>query len=144
MGRGRASGWPALAVKDVLDFIERCRRQDRDANGFQCSIRLNGTIVGAVGYLPVNHQDRKVELGYWVAERYQGRGIVTRAVRALTDYAFSEMNLNRVEIRAAAGNRRSRAVAERLGFELEGITQQGHRLGDRFLDYAFYGMLKRD
>ena len=67
-----------------------------------------------------------------------------RNTGATADVVFSDMNLNRVEIRAAAGNRRSRAVAERLGFELEGITRQGHRLGDRFLDYAFDGMLKWD
>ena len=63
---------------------------------------------------------------------------------SLTDYAFSEWNLNRVEISAGVENSRSRALAERLGFQLEGIARESAWVNGHFLDPARYAMLRRD
>ena len=69
---------------------------------------------------------------------------MTRAVSALVDHAFSSLGLNRVEIRAAPENRRSRAIADRLGFQLEGTLRQAQRIGDQYLDNAVYSMLAEE
>jgi ribosomal-protein-serine acetyltransferase len=66
---------------------------------------------------------------------------MTRAVKALIDHAFGELGLHRVEIRAAAENRRSRAIPERLGFEQEGILREAERVGERYQDLVVYGLL---
>jgi ribosomal-protein-serine acetyltransferase len=71
----------------------------------------------------------------------QGRGIVTRACRGLITYAFTQLELNRVEIHSVTANVRSRAVAKRLGFTQEGIRRQDQRLHGRFVDIAIYGLL---
>ena len=63
---------------------------------------------------------------------------------ALTDHAFSEWDLNRVAIYAGQGNSKSRAVAERLGFNFEGILRGAEWVNDRYVDLAVYSMLKRD
>ena len=83
-------------------------------------------------------------IGYWLAETHQGRGLVTTACRALVDHAFSAWTLNRVEVRAAVDNLRSRAVPERLGFTLEGTIRQAEWVNDRYVDHAVYGMLAAD
>jgi ribosomal-protein-serine acetyltransferase len=66
---------------------------------------------------------------------------MTKACRFLVDYAFAELKLNRVEIRCATGNHKSRAIPERLGFKLEGTVRQAEWLYDHFVDHALYGML---
>lgn len=66
---------------------------------------------------------------------------MTEAVRALTTHAFTVLKLNRVEIRAAVGNVRSRAIPERLGFSQEGVARQAERIGDRYEDSVVYSML---
>jgi ribosomal-protein-serine acetyltransferase len=66
---------------------------------------------------------------------------MTEAVRALVAYAFEVWKLNRVEIRAAVANVRSRAIPERLGFKQEGVLRQAERIGDRFEDLVVYSML---
>jgi ribosomal-protein-serine acetyltransferase len=66
---------------------------------------------------------------------------MTRAVRALVDHAVRDLRLNRVEIRIAPDNRRSRAVPERLGFRQEGTLRQAERVGDRYLDAVVFAML---
>jgi ribosomal-protein-serine acetyltransferase len=66
---------------------------------------------------------------------------MTGAVRALVDHALRGWELNRVEIRAAPDNRRSRAIPERLGFRQEGVLRQAERVSDRYLDSVLYAML---
>jgi ribosomal-protein-serine acetyltransferase len=69
---------------------------------------------------------------------------MTRTVRALVDQALIGWGLNRVEIRAAPENQRSRAIPERLGFREEGVLREAEHVGDRFLDSVVYGMLAAD
>lgn len=112
------------------------------SNGaFQCGIFMGDVFVGAIGLHPINHANRKVELGYWLDSAHQGRGLMTNACRAIVDHAFGALGLNRVIIYCAVENRRSRAVAERLGFKLEGIARQSEWLYDHFVDWASYSML---
>lgn len=66
---------------------------------------------------------------------------MTRAVRAVVEHAVSVCKLNRIEIRAAADNERSRAIAERLGFREEGTLRQAERVGETYLDIVVYSML---
>lgn len=66
---------------------------------------------------------------------------MTSACRAMVNIAFEEYGLNRVEIRAAADNRKSRAIPERLGFQKEGVSRQTEWIYDHFVDHVVYGML---
>ncbi|WP_252393492.1 GNAT family protein [Hydrogenibacillus sp. N12] len=103
-----------------------------------------GTLVGVIGYHRIDWENKKTSLGYWLDPTVQGRGIMTRAARTMVDHAFFHLGLNRLEIRAATENTRSRRVAERLGFTLEGIIREAEWLGDRFVDHAVYGLLARE
>ncbi len=103
-------------------------------------ILYRGAVVGGVGLSPPTPDDA-ADVGYWLVEDHQGRGIVTRSVTAVLDHAFGERGLNRVRIRAAVENRRSRAIPEHLGFRLEGIERQGAKVADGYADMAVYSML---
>jgi ribosomal-protein-serine acetyltransferase len=125
----------------TLQFIRLTRRQLADNNGFQAAIVCGGEIVGVVGFHAVDWVNRATSIGYWLGERHQGNGTMTRAVRALVNHAFSVWDLNRVEIRAAPENMRSRAIPERLGFVEEGTLSGAERIGDTYLDNVVYAML---
>ena len=130
------------SAKDTATFIRRGREQLRRDDGFQAGIWYRGELVGAIGYHTWNWVARRTEIGYWIAEPFQGKGIATRACRALVDYAFRGLGLGRVEIKAAAGNARSRAVAERLGFIQEGVLREAEYSSDGLVDQAVYGVLR--
>ena len=66
---------------------------------------------------------------------------MTEAVRVLVDHALTVWQLNRVEIRAATGNKPSRAIPERLGFQEEGTLRQAQLVNDQYLDYVVYSTL---
>lgn len=90
------------------------------------------------GFLPIDWVRRSAGIGYWLAEKHQGRGTMTAAVRLLADHALATWVLSRVEIRVATENHRSRAIPERLGFSQEGILREAELVGDRHLDLVVY------
>jgi ribosomal-protein-serine acetyltransferase len=127
---------------DSLEFIRMTRRQLDDDEGMQLAlVDADGSIAGVAGFHRFDRQNRATTIGYWLAADRQGRGLMTAAVRALLDHAFGERRLHRVEISAAVGNARSRAIPERLGFRHEGVRREAERHGDRYLDLVVYGML---
>ena len=131
-------------LDDTLSFVRKTRGQLEGDDGFQAAVVDREDIVGVIGYHAVDWKNRSTSIGYWLAEGRQGRGTMTRAVRGLVDHALSVWKLNRVEIRAAVENRRSRAIPERLGFHQEGTLRQSERVGDRYLDCVMYSMLAAD
>jgi ribosomal-protein-serine acetyltransferase len=144
--RGHLRAWlpwvdSAKNTDDTKAFIRQTRQQLLNDNGFQTAIRDRGTLVGVIGHVGVNWANRSTSLGYWLSQDAQGRGIMTAACRAFTSHSFDAMKLNRVEIRCATENRRSRAIPERLRFTPEGTVRQAEWLYDHFVDHVIYGML---
>lgn len=130
--------------KDSLAFIQATLRQEAANQGFTCAVEFRGRIVGVAGYHPIRWDNKSVEIGYWLAREAVGHGIMTKCCRVLISHAFAVYGLNRIQIPAAVGNRRSRAIPERLGFTLEGVIRDAEWLYDHFVDHAMYSVLKRD
>jgi ribosomal-protein-serine acetyltransferase len=87
----------------------------------------DGRFLGNVGLHNVDWTIRSFEIGYWLRDGAEGKGYAQEAVRALTRFAFEELGANRVEIRCDPRNERSRRVAERLGFPLEGCLRNSRQ-----------------
>jgi ribosomal-protein-serine acetyltransferase len=130
--------------EDVAQFIRRGLDQFASNKGFHAGIWASGRIVGAVGLKPIDWQNGKVEIGYWLSADAQGTGLITDCCRAVTQFLFCELGLNRLEIRVAVGNGRSAAVARRLGCTLEGIERQANVLHGRPVDMQRFALLKSD
>ena len=128
-------------LEDERAFIRACLETFAAGEGLAIGIWYLGTMAGGIGLNAISHTDRRAAIGYWVAEELQGRGLATRACRALLSYAFDERRLNRVEIFVAPGNTRSHAIPQRLGFTREGTVRQMAWHYDRFLDLVLYSML---
>ena len=125
---------------DTAAFIRRSLAQLAARDGLACAILFRGAIAGVVGLHHIDWPNRRTSLGYWVAADRQGHGLATKAAAAVVDYALGELGLNHVEIACAPGNRKSRAVPERLGFTREGVLRQREWLYDHFVDHVVYGM----
>ncbi len=131
----------AQSPADTLRFIEGALQQFADGLGPQLAIRHDGRIAGMIGFHPLDPANRAGEIGYWLGALAEGRGLMTRACRALTDYGFAELGLHRIVIRVATANARSRTIPQRLGFRHEGTARQAEWLYDRFVDLELYAML---
>lgn len=128
-------------VEKTRLFI-RCKLQRfADGNGFTAGFFENDSLIGVIALEYIDQANRITEIGYWLDAETEGRGLITSACRALIEYAFHELKLNRVQIRCASENTRSRAIPERLGFRQEGVVRQCEVLHDRAVDLVIYGLL---
>jgi ribosomal-protein-serine acetyltransferase len=126
------------SADDSRAFIVRCLASETDVEGN--GIWVDGRLGGGMG-LRVDPGDAAGEIGYWIGGEFEGRGIITRGCRRFFDFAFDELGLHRMELCAATGNLRSRAVAERLGMRQEGVLQDGVQTAEGFKDLVIYGLL---
>lgn len=132
------------SVQASEDYVRAALTQSMENGGFTAGIWYKDQLAGIIGFHEINWNHRTVGIGYWLGENYQGHGLVTSALRVMVDYALLELNLHRVEVRCATGNKRSRAVPERLGFILEGIIRETELLPSGYVDHAVYGMLQQE
>lgn len=133
--------WPehTRTVEDQRVWLERVVADEENLDG--TGLWLDDEYAGGVG-LSFGPFGVTAEIGYWIRARFEGRGLVTRGARAMTDLAFREHGVHRVVIRAGVDNVRSRAVAERLGFTLEGVARGDGKGAGGFYDMAVYAILE--
>lgn len=116
-----------------------------DNEEVQYSIYDSDKFIGRIGFNHMDALNHKAEIGYWIIEEAQGKGIVTRSVKELLILGFTDLNLNKIVIKAGIGNAKSRSIPEKLGFTLEGIERDGELLVDnKYTDLAVYGLLKKE
>lgn len=126
---------------DTLNFVQGVI--DRGEKTY--IIRENDKFVGLIGFKDIDAINQKAEIGYWLSEHAQGKGIMIQSVKKLLCLGFGNMGLNRIQIKAAVDNHRSRRIPERLGFMCEGTERDGELLVDnKFTDIANYGLLKKE
>ncbi len=132
------------SIENTHAFIKRNLKQFADNEGFAVGIWNENEMVGQIEHNYLDWKNRKTEIGFWLGESFQGKGLATKSCRVLIDNAFNELKLNRVEMRCGAENIKSRKIPEKLGFREEGIIRQAEWLHDRFVDFVIYGMLAND
>ena len=87
------------------------------------ALRIDGEALGFAAFVKLDLEQHEGEIGYVVARAARGRGAATRAVRLLTDWGFAGLGLQRIELRIDAQNEASERVAERAGYEKEGVLR---------------------
>jgi len=130
--------------EDSRSFVATVTAQRKEGRGPTFGILRDGALAGIIGYLPIDRVNGVGEIGYWLAEREQGRGIMTACCRFAVRYGFLTLDLNRIQIAAGTENVASRAVPERLGFKFEGILRGRENLYGTFIDHATYAQLRSD
>ena len=129
---------------DTLRFIDDAADERRRRRSLVLGIVVDGALRGTIGLHYVDWFDRSAEIGYWIASPLEGRGYVTRATQQLLGLAFGAAGLHRLVIRCAIDNARSRRVAERLGFRVEGLLREAQWVSGRFVDQHLLSLLRTD
>ena len=105
-------------------------------------ITADGACVGTVGLHDLRWDASECEVGYWLGTAFMGRGYMTEAVRAVVDLATGTLGAARVVLQADAANGRSRRVAERCGFTLEGTFRRQRRdTAGELADWCVYALV---
>ena len=132
-------------LKDTESFVKSVVNAPEDTFEYTFTIRLDDEFVGIIALKNSDTTNRITEIGYWLSEKFQKKGIVTKSVERLCDFAFTEQGFNRIQIKCAVGNTPSINIAKKLGFKFEGIERDGELLtGNIFTDLEVYSKLKKD
>jgi ribosomal-protein-alanine N-acetyltransferase len=113
----------------------------RPGRDFAIVLRKTNEVVGGISLFE-QEQHRRAELGYWCAIDFWGRGYATEAVRAVIEYGFRVLALNRVHAECHGDNPASRRVLEKAGMTFEGHLRQHSYRVDRFADKLVFGALR--
>ncbi len=136
-----------VAREWIRNELDRHARGERVACGIWVGGRLAGVIILDLrgGVLEVDiPRPITASIDYMLAPAFRGRGVMTKACRALIGYAFRTYPLNRVEISPDVVNVKSCAIPERLGFTREGVLRQMVSYGDFLGDIAVYSLLRSE
>jgi ribosomal-protein-serine acetyltransferase len=138
--------WLALPFShdDVSGYIRVGLERFAANNGFRAGIWRSTSLAGCLSLHSLEWNDRKASLGYWLGTTFERQGIVTRACRAVIAHAFTDLQLDRLEILCASDNVRSQQLAKRLGFQQEGTLRQSWRREGQLVDQVVYGLLRTE
>jgi RimJ/RimL family protein N-acetyltransferase len=143
--------WAETAHRTEEDSIDFCVKSQAAFLLRELTINLgiferkDGRFLGGTGFLNIDWNLRRFEIGYWIREGAEGQGYVSESVRCLLRLAFEQLAGVRVELRCDARNERSRKVAERLGFILEGTLRKDRIAADGSIrDTLMFSMIRPD
>ena len=131
---------------EAREWAGEAERQHEAGEGLHLLIvdARDDRLLGSIGVHRIDPEERRCDIGYWLAREARGRGAMTRAVRLLSAWAFDELLVERIEIVVDPGNAASRAVAERAGFTFEGVLRSYAVIKERRRDMAMYSLLRTD
>jgi RimJ/RimL family protein N-acetyltransferase len=114
-----------------------------DGATFAITLHPSGELMGAIG-LTISPHNQRAEMGYWIGMPYWNQGFTTEAARAVLQYAFEQLNLNRVYASHFPRNPASGRVMQKIGMKYEGTLRQHFVRWNDPEDLVYYGILKRE
>lgn len=130
--------------QDATDYISAMLSADENET-FAFAITAAGKVIGSIGVFRQGNIHRQTaELGYYIAEEYWGRGIMTEAVKQICEYVFEKSDIIRIYAEPFAYNVASCRVLEKAGFQYEGTLRNNAVKNGKVIDMKMYSLLKED
>lgn len=130
--------------QDGIDFISAMLSADKN-DTFSFAVTIDDKAIGNIGVFRQSNIHRlTAELGYYIAEEYWGKGIMTEAVKQICEYVFASSDIIRIYAEPFAYNTASCRVLEKSGFQYEGMLRKNAVKNGKVLDMKMYSLLKEE
>lgn len=130
--------------QDGIDYISAMLSADENKT-FAFAITVDGKVIGSIGvFRQENIHRQTAELGYYIAEEYWGKGIMTEAVKQICRYVFEKSDIVRIYAEPFAYNSVSCRVLEKAGFQYEGTLRNNAVKNGKIIDMKMYALLKTE
>ncbi|MDE1193248.1 MAG: GNAT family protein [Arachidicoccus sp.] len=131
-------------IKDTEDYIYTVEKETLNNKELVFVIFYKNKLAGTIGMKRADWVTRTTEIGYWLSEDFQKKGIITQSVKALMRFAFDELKLNTVIIKCGVGNLPSKNIPMRLKFNFIGIEKKTELSSDgEYIDLEVYSFSKK-
>lgn len=131
---------------DAHGWISHCQSGWLNGNIFAFPIfdAGSGILLGSIGLNQLNSEHRSANLGYWIRQASQGKGVATDAIRLVARFGFERLGLIRIEIIVRPENLPSRRTAEKSGASFEGMARNRLLIGEQAHHAAVYSLIEAD
>ena len=139
--------WPTHTNVDVTRYVLNDWISHYDDGGFfnwAIELKETGSVIGNIAAVKVFEEAEAAEIGYCMGRAFWGRGIMPEALRAVMDYLFDTVGLNRIEAHHDVNNPKSGRVMEKAGMKREGVRRGGGKNNQGICDVAGYALLRSD
>ncbi|MCM8532738.1 MAG: GNAT family N-acetyltransferase [Lentisphaeraceae bacterium] len=126
------------SVLDTKNFILTQLENFKESKALHLTIFHDGKIAGVLGFNTIDNSNKIGYIGYWLAEEYNGKGIMTACVKDLIEIGKDFYQLQKIDIRCATKNHKSKAIPEKLGFELEACLKKAEKVSENWFDHHVY------
>lgn len=128
--------------QDGVEYIQAMLTADENET-FAFAITVSDKVIGSIGvFRQGNIHRRTAELGYYIAENYWNKGIMTEAVKQICEYVFNNSDIIRIYAEPFAYNMASCRVLEKVGFQFEGILKSNAVKNGKIIDMKMYALIK--
>jgi len=130
-------------IADANEYLKKITTEmkKKDRKNFVLTIEIDGKVSGAIGIHSIV-RGHKAEMGYWLAEPYWGRGIMSEVLKKFVPLAFKNFSLRRIYAKAYSFNKGSQRVLEKAGFAQEGMEKKGILKNGKFIDAYLYAKVR--
>ena len=132
------------SLSDEENFIKSTLRDYEQGRAIHYGVIYDGRIIGTTSLNWIDYNNRSCGVGYWIAEKYTGNGVVTRCCKRLMEHCFSDLKFHRFVLEVGVDNLASIGVANRLEMRLEGKSIDREWLYDHFIDSYLYAITIND
>ncbi len=106
-----------------------------------CSVTNQQTLIGACGFNDWKKEHKRTEMGYWLLPHYWHSGVMSECIPVIIDYAFTQLQIHRIEAIVETENHRSCRLLEKLHFNFEGTHKECEIKNGRYIDLSYYALL---
>lgn len=133
-----------LSLEDEREFLRVTLEKVAQGTALLYLIYQGDQLIGMIDLHNWNQTVRKAEVGYWLSEASSGQGIMTAALEKYCDIAFTDLNVNKIALRANTENHGSNRVAEKVGFRFVGVKHEEEIDEEQYISLNEYECLKKD
>ena len=141
--------WGTAPTKNIQETRGMVRRDMKAVASGQAmfwaiELKASAKVIGKCTLWQYSENNRRAEVGYVLNREYWGGGLMTDALGAMINYAFSSLDLHRLEADTDDHNAASIALLEKLGFQREGFFRERWHVGGNWQDSVMLGLLRQD
>lgn len=126
----------------ISEYVESYNNKDY----YNWAIALKDTdeCIGRISFFLVKDSFDLAEIEYCMGKSFHNKGYMTEANKAVLEFGFNKLGLNRIQISHADGNISSERVIKKLGFKKEGTLRKYFKINDKYVDRIYYSMLNSE
>lgn len=134
--------YPKGSAEEFISSINKAQ-EDGKIVIYAMTKKDDTSLIGIIN-LSIQKSYDRAELGYWVGKPFWGKGYGTEAAKALIQYGFEELNLNKIFAASFTKNPGSWRIMEKVGLKHEGVLRQHVKKWDEYIDLTYYGLLREE